>query len=175
MKKLLVTLGQDLSAYATIEVPADTDLSDDNLAAIARKAVENTVFEADWSTVNALRVVVVNDDEGKFVHSEVPVELCCYEGGAALEAFLRGHVGFDALINAAVQARLIEPSTQAAFSGHLTTPAGESMQVNFYARAAATQTELDLAFFHALCQQADIACVTAGEVSADTHSVAGSE
>ena len=36
MKKLLVTLGQDLSAYATIEVPADTDLSDDNLAAIAR-------------------------------------------------------------------------------------------------------------------------------------------
>lgn len=175
MKKLLVTLGQDLSAYATIEVPADTDLSDDNLAAIARKAVENTVFEADWSTMNALRVVVVNDGEGKFVRSEVPVELCCYEGGAALEAFLRGHVGFDALVNSAVQARLIEPSMQAAFTGHLTMPGGERIQVDFCARAGATQAELDLAFFHALCQQADVAYPAAREVSVDDNSDAGSE
>lgn len=41
MKKLIITLGQDLSAYATIEVPAETDLSDESLAAIARKAVED--------------------------------------------------------------------------------------------------------------------------------------
>lgn len=175
MKKLLVTLGQDLSAYATIEVPMDTDLSDDNLAAIARKAVENTVFEADWSTVNALRVVVVNDGVGKFVRSEVPVELCCYEGGAALEAFLRGHVGFDALVNSAAQARLIESLVRVAFIGHLTTLGGERIRVEFYARAGATQTELDLAFFHALCQQADVACLAAGGVSADASGVAGSE
>ena len=76
MKKLIITLGQDLSAYATIQVPAETDLSDENLAAIARKAVEDegTVFDEDWSTVNALRIVLVQDEKGQTIRSDIPVE-----------------------------------------------------------------------------------------------------
>ncbi|MFZ5509977.1 MAG: hypothetical protein ACOZCP_07975 [Pseudomonadota bacterium] len=126
MKKLIITLGQDLSAYATIEVSAETDLSDETLAAIARKAVEDdgTVFDEDWSTVNALRVVLVQDDRGNIIRSDVPVESSCYEGGVALQSYLKGAIGFDALVNSALQAKLIEPSEQVAMAGRRTTAEG---------------------------------------------------
>jgi hypothetical protein len=110
MKKLIITLGQDLSAYATIEVPAETDLSDENLAAIARKAVEDegAVFDEDWSTVNALRIVLVQDEKGQTIRSDVPVESSCHEGGAALQLYLRGAIGIEALVNSAIDAKLID-------------------------------------------------------------------
>ncbi len=110
MKKLIITLGQDLSAYATLEVPAETDLSDENLAAIARKAVEDegTVFDEDWSTVNALRIVLVQDEKGQTIRSDVPVESSCHEGGAALQLYLRGAIGIEALVNSAIEAKLID-------------------------------------------------------------------
>lgn len=117
MKKLIITLGQDLSAYATVEVPADTDLSEEHLVAIARNAVDEAVFDADWSTVNALRVVLVQDDKGNIIRSDVPVESSCYEGGVALQSFLKGAIGFDALVSSALQAKLIEPSEQVAING----------------------------------------------------------
>jgi len=127
MKKLIITLGQDLSAYATVEVPADTDLSDENLVAIARDAVDEAVFDEDWSTVNALRVVLVQDDKGNIIHSDVPVESSCYEGGVALQSYLKGAIGLDALVGSALQAKLIEPSEQVAFTGRGTTSGGHEI------------------------------------------------
>jgi len=75
MKKLFATLGQDLSAYATIELPADTDLSEDTLSRIAQEAVEkgDIVFDAEWSSLCALRIVCVTDDEGICVMEDLPV------------------------------------------------------------------------------------------------------
>lgn len=116
MKKLIITLGQDLSAYATIEVSAETDLSDESLAAIARKAVEDegTVFDEDWSTVNALRIVFVQDEKGQTIRSDIPVESSCYEGGAALQLYLKGAIGVEALVNSAIKAKLIDPARNGA-------------------------------------------------------------
>lgn len=125
MKKLVITLGQDLSAYATVEVPADTDLSDENLAAIARKAVEDeeTVFDADWSTANALRVVLVQDETGQIIRSDLPVEASCYDGGAALQLHMKGAIGVEALVNSAIEARLIDPARDGAGVAAIAVPA----------------------------------------------------
>lgn len=64
---VLITLGQNLSAYAVIEVPADTDLSDANLIEIAKKKAyddTDTVIDEDWSTTNGLRVVCLTKPDG---------------------------------------------------------------------------------------------------------------
>lgn len=125
MKKLIITLAQDLSAYATIEVPAETDLSDENLAAIARKAVEDeeTVFDEDWSTVNALRIVLVQDEKGRTIRSDIPVEASCYDGGAALQLHMKGAIGVEALVNSAIEAKLIDPARDGAGVAAIAVPA----------------------------------------------------
>lgn len=99
MKKLYVTIGQDLSAYATIEVSADTDLSEEKLAAIANKAVEDAVFDPDWSTVCALRVVSVTDQDGGYHIEDIAVEPSPYAAGQVLGSFLKGYAeDFDKVV-----------------------------------------------------------------------------
>lgn len=170
MGTLSIAIGQDLSAYATIEVPADTDLSDENLARIAQQAIDDVVFDADWSTAEALRIVTVLDSDRKIVRSDVQIEKSHYGGGVALDTFLRGKSSdLGALINGAIEARMIEPSPMLAYRGCLTTPGGEQLEVEFCAREGATQTEQDIAMFHVLCQKVSVEINVAPDACVDGH------
>lgn len=157
MKKLCITIGQDLSAYRTLEVPADTDLSDENLIRIASREAGDAVFDEDWSTTNALRIVSVRDEQKHVLREDLLIEPSYYNGGVDLQAFLKGHVeGLDALINGAVEAKLIAPLEWVIHQGSLTTPGGETIPFEFPARKGTTAAELDLAMMQALAQVCSI-------------------
>lgn len=165
MKKrtLQVTLGQDLSAYATLEIPADSDLSDANLIRIAQTAVEQDdfVFDEDWETTCALRIVSVQDRQGHYLKEDIPVEDSPYDAGQVLQSFLKGHVSFANLIEAAAQARLIDPLEIIHCTGILKIPGAAPISADFSCRQGATQAEKDLAFMEALLNQVEVQYVNA--------------
>lgn len=161
-KQLTIIIGQDLSAYAEINIPEDTDLSDGNLIKIATTALENETFDADWSSVNALRVVSVHDEAGKIIKADIPVEASFYDAGVGLQAFLRGNGNtINTLAEAAVISKLIAPIEAVAYTGHLNYPGGQ-FAVEFSARKGATQAELDIAFMQGLAQQCTIGYLAVG-------------
>lgn len=158
-QKLLITLGQDVSAYAVIAVPAGTDTSDANLSTIAKKAVEaDTMFTPDWGTVCALRVVDVRTESGAYLREDVPVEPCCFDGGQVLRSFFSGQLpgaGIATLVNAAAKAKLIPEPDLVTGTGFITFPGCERIEVNFDVRKGATKVERDLAFLTALGKLAE--------------------
>lgn len=150
-KQLKIVIGQDLSAYAELDVPADTDLSDENLINIANAAVENEVFDADWSSTNGLRVVSVHDESGRIIKADIPVETSYYDAGVALKAFLTGYSSLDTLVQSALIAKQIESTEMIAYTGSLHYPGGQ-YDVEFFVRKGATQAERDLAFMGELAK-----------------------
>ncbi len=158
-QKLLITLGQDVSAYAEVAVPAGTDTSDTNLNVIARKAVEqDVVFNPDWGTVCALRVVDVRTESGKYLREDVPVDACCFDGGQVLRSFFAGQLpdaGIEGLAKAAAKAKLIQEPEFVTGTGFITFPGCERIEVNFEVRKGATKAERDVAFLAALGKRAD--------------------
>jgi hypothetical protein len=168
MKKLFVTLGQDLSAYATIKLSADTDLSEENLSRIAQEAVDNgdVVFDADWETVCALRVVSVDDGKETHFVEDLCVECSPYDAGQVLQSFLNGHVqGLGTVVEAAAKAKLIAPQQMMAYTGYLMLPGAEHIQIDFECRKGATKEEADLAFIQMLAQIATVDYVAIGDAS----------
>lgn len=155
MKSISITLGVDLSAYATIEVPADTDLSEANLIEIAKKASDDEVFYPEWDTSTALRIVTVQDGENKKLFSDIPVDASVYDAGYALQSFLSGNTTLSALVASAVQAKIIPAVENVTYTGTLDIE-GEQLSAEFEARKGATHAELDHAFMCRLAQVASI-------------------
>ncbi|MBU0501439.1 MAG: hypothetical protein KJ558_10110 [Gammaproteobacteria bacterium] len=84
MTRLTITVGVDLTAYATIGVPADTDLSAPSLLALLRQeGLEDMEFVPDWATANGLRVVCATGPNG---WAAFPPD----EAGVSLKAFMEG-------------------------------------------------------------------------------------
>lgn len=158
MNEINMTLGLDVSAYCTIDVPEDTELTKENLIAIARKAVEDreyngkeAMFEPDWTTECALRIVeVVVNDEERF--RDIPVDASPFDAGQVLASFLKGHVPLLSVINSAAEFRLIDRPVMEAHRGTFKCPGAEAIEVDFECRKGAAQEEMDLAFFQALAQ-----------------------
>lgn len=156
MKNLHITFGKDLSAYAETTIDASSiDITNiDALVALA----DNCVFEPEWDTQCALRVVSIRDDENNYLIEDMAIEPCMYDAGQNLQLFLRGAKGHDlkALVKGAVKAVLIEESEDEVFTGSIRFPGYESRQVDFTVRKGATQEEKDVAFLAALAQIAEI-------------------
>ncbi|MBU9211664.1 hypothetical protein [Burkholderia multivorans] len=170
MKKIHMTLGVDLSAYTTIELAEDTELTQEDLVAIARKAMEDgehngkdVIFEPDWGTESALRIVSVTADDEE-VLADIPVDASPFDAGQVLVSFLRGHVPLQAVINSAAEFRLIDQPVMEAHRGTLTLPGAEAIEVEFECRKGATREEKDLAFLEALDQIGTVDYVAVGEV-----------
>lgn len=154
MPKLTITVGQDLSAYATFDIPADTDLSDANLIQLVQTAQENEelVFDEDWATTSALRIVSVKDHQGHALKEDLPVEALPHDAGQVLQLFLKGHVTFAQVVEAAARYKLIDPQQMACHTGTLTLPGAAPISAAFSCRLGATQDERDLAFMRALAE-----------------------
>lgn len=154
---LKVTLGQDLSCYAEIEIPADSDLSPENLARIANDAVDDdgVVFDEDWSTCCALRVVDVRNSNNESLVQDVVVEPSPFDVGQQLSLFLGGKIEWSQLLQSASAFGLIQEVETQFMTGYLTLPS-EDIALKFQVRKGATQHEMDVAFFHALCQIGEV-------------------
>lgn len=170
MKQISMTLGLDVSAYCTIELPKDVGLTKKNLIAIAREAAgsrryngKDVMFEPDWGTENALRIVSVAADDEE-VLSDTPVDASPFDAGQVLANFLKGHVPLQGVINSAAEFRLIDQSVMESYRGSISLPGVGGVEVEFQCRKGATREEKDLAFLEALAQYGEIDYVADVEV-----------
>lgn len=155
-----LTIGQDLSCYATIQIPEDTPLTRETLTEIVNHVLNNqewkgedVYMEEDWSSVCAARVVSVRDKNGNHLVEDMAIDPSPYDAGQVLQSWLRGYgPTLGGVIKSAVQARLIEEPVMESYRGVYKTPCGESIEVKFECRKGATREEKDLAFLESLAQ-----------------------
>lgn len=157
--KIFVTFGLDVSAYAEMPLEVTTPPSPEELEKLSEN-VGDLLFTPDWETENALRVVSVKDDQGRYLSNAHRLEPSMYDGGAALQEFLWGRnaetSSMDRLVAKAAAAGLIDPPETVEMKGRIRFPGAETLEVEFMVRRGATQTERDLAFFQGLAQLATI-------------------
>ncbi|MDR9060624.1 hypothetical protein [Burkholderia multivorans] len=166
-----VTIGQDLSCYATIQIPEDTPLTRETLMEIVNHVLDNqewkgeeVYMEEDWSSVCAARVVSVRDKKGNHLVENMAIDPSPYDAGQTLMSWLRGYgPTLETMLNSAAQARLIDEAVTEAFTGYLKLPGADRVQVDFMCRKGATQEENDLAFLQALAQIGTVDYVAVGE------------
>lgn len=167
--KLNVVLGQDLSAYAEIEIETPDDSSEEEIVRRVRAFTESadfeeTVFDEDWSSTCALRIVSVKNGND-YILEDVALEPSPYDGGQGFMGWLRGNTTFKSAINGAVEAAWIERETSVdVYRGTFTLPGAEVIEVEFECRKSATREEKDLAFLEALAQIGTVDYVAIGEV-----------
>lgn len=166
--KLNVVLGQDLSAYAEIEIEAPEGSSKEEIIRRIRAFTESAdfeeaVFDEDWSSTCALRIVSVKNGSD-YILEDVALEPSPYDGGQGFMGWLRGNTTFKSAINGAVEAAWIEREASVVYRGTFTLPGGETTEVEFQCRKGATREEKDLAFLEALAQYGEIDYVADVEV-----------
>jgi hypothetical protein len=162
-----LTIGQDLSCYATIEIPEDTPLTRETLGEIVHRVVEEAEwqgkeveFETDWSTTCAARVVCVQDENQNYLVEDMAIDPSPFDAGQGLMNWLRGYgTTFEGVINTAAEAKLIDEPVMELHRGTLKLPGAESIEVEFEVRKGATREEKDLAFLKAVAQPRAIATV----------------
>lgn len=165
--KLNVTLGQDLSAYAEIEVEALEGASEIAIVAAIRRQIDGDfpVFDEDWESTSSLRIVSAKDESGNYLLQDHPLEPIPFDAGQALESWLKGwSKDLSGVVQAAAQAKLIDPLVMEAHRGTFMIPGAESVDVEFECRKGATREEKDLAFLEALAQVGTVDYVAIGEV-----------
>jgi hypothetical protein len=169
---LKLTIGQDLSCYATVLIPEDTPLTREALTKIVDHVVQNLEwrgeqvrFEEDWSTTCAARVVGVYDESRKNLVEYMAIDPSPFDAGQILMGWLRGNrATFDEVIKSAAKARIIDEPVMELHRGTLTFPGVEPLELEFEVRKGATREEKDLAFFEALAQIGMVDYVAIGEV-----------
>lgn len=160
--KLSVTLGQDLSAYAEVEIDVKDDASREEIIEKIRAFTESTdfedvVFDEDWSTTCALRIVSAVKEDGSYILEDVALEPSPFDGGQGFMSWLRGHAPLKSAIRAAVSAAWTEEGgTVEVYRGTFKLPGADVVEVEFECRKGATREEKDLAFFEALAQVATV-------------------
>lgn len=168
-----VRIGQDMSCYANIEIPEDTPLTRDALKEIVERVIddgewngEEVVFEEDWSTTCAARVVSVRDEKGNYLAEDVAIDPSPFDAGQQLQNWLKGHGSLQSVISAAAKFNLIDEPVMEQYAGHIKLPGCGYIQVDFECRKGATREEKDLAFFEALAQ---IGTVDYGKTSEEVN------
>jgi hypothetical protein len=169
---LKLTIGQDLSCYATIDIPEDTPLTREALGEIVHHIVEEAEwqgkevrFNVDWSTTCAARVVCVQDENQNYLVEDMAIDPSPFDAGQGLMIWLRWHsMTLEGVVNYAVAFRLIDEPVMELHRGTLKIPGAEPVEVEFEVRKGATREEKDLAFFKAIAQIAKVDYDAAQEV-----------
>ncbi|MCD5327896.1 hypothetical protein ACFFU8_09320 [Chromobacterium piscinae] len=105
MKTVDILFGVDLSAYVSTEVqiPADVDLKT-WLLEYGPSIVEDLVFDENWGTQDALRVVEVKHS-GNTVLSDLPLAPSPYDRGLLAETFIKKH--WDELVTLSIPQNIL--------------------------------------------------------------------
>jgi hypothetical protein len=89
-----ITVGKDVSAYATLAVPQGTVLDEDTLKELAKHADFSEVFDVDWSTSSSLRIVDVSNSDNQEDNTicDVAIEPAPHDIGVFAIKFLKGEI-----------------------------------------------------------------------------------
>lgn len=167
--QLYAILGQDISAYAGVEIDVPDGASKEEIIDRIRAFTESAdfdevVFDEDWGTACALRIVSVQNG-GNYILEDVLLDQSPYDAGQVLQSWLNGSgPTLAAVINTAAEAKLINPVVIEVHRGSLKLPGAETIEVEFECRKGATREEKDLAFLEALAQIGTVDYVAIGEV-----------
>ncbi len=150
-------IGEDVSCYATIKIDESTSLTRESLSAIV-DVLQNVTFLPDWDTACAARITSIRNEQGVNLVEDMAIDPSPFDAGQALMSWLRsaGKVPFDAVINSAARARIIEAPKMVTHVGKLKLTGNKTIEAEFECRENATQEELDLAFFQALCNSGTV-------------------
>lgn len=169
--QLRVTLGQDLSAYADVDMEVPDGTTEKELAAMLHDRFVNEdyytlpVFDEDWGTMSSLRIVSAMDQDGKYLSQGYPLEPCPFDVGQSFQNWLKGvSKGLQSVIKDAASKGMIPELKMEAHKGTFTLPGMEPIEVEFEARAGATKEEKDLAFFEALAQVGRVDYLAIGQI-----------
>lgn len=160
--KINVMLGQDMSAYADVELDVPDGASKEEIIERVQEFADSedfneVVFDEDWSTTCALRIVSIKIGNDLLLE-EVSLEPSPFDAGQVLQSWLRGYgPSLKTVINAAVEAALIDHPEMEVYRGTLKV-GNEIVNVQFEARKGATREEKDLAFFEALMKSGKFNC-----------------
>jgi hypothetical protein len=156
----------DMSCYVDIRIQEDTPLTQEALAEVFNQALENAEFMPDWDSTCAGRIASVQDEKGNFLVEDMAIEPSPFDAGRALQSWLRGHgPNFQAVINSAAKARLINEPVMEVHRGTFKLPGAKVIDVDFEVRKGATREEKDLAFLEALAQIGTVDYVAIGDAS----------
>jgi hypothetical protein len=157
-----MTIGKYLPCYATIQIPEDTPLTRESLEEIVEHVMiheewgeEEVIFEIEtrWSSAREVRVASVRDDKGNYLVEDMAIDVSpCYAGQTLMGWLRRYGPTFEAVINSAAEARLIDEPVMETHHGTLKLPGAKAIDAEFSVRKGATREEMDLAFFEALAQ-----------------------
>ncbi len=159
-------IGEDVSCYATIKIDESTSLTRESLSAIVdvlQKGEwnEDVTFLPDWDTACAARITSIRNEQGVNLVEDMAIDPSPFDAGQALMSWLRSagkvtKVPFPAVINSAARARIIEAPKMVTHVGKLKLTGNKTIEAEFECRENATQEELDLAFFQALCNSGTV-------------------
>lgn len=170
--QLRITLGQDLAAYADLDMEVPDGTTEKELAAMLHDRFVNEdddtlpVFDEDWGTTSSLRIVSATDQDGKYLSQGYPLEPCPYDAGQSLQNWLKGVSKglLQGVIKDAASKGLIPELKMETHRGTFTLPGMESIEVEFEARVGAVREEKDLAFFNALAQVGRVDYLAIGQI-----------
>jgi hypothetical protein len=156
-----------MSCYATIKVPEDTPLTRESLGKIVEHVLshaewqgEKVIFNEDWSTTCAARIVNVLDEKGNYLI----IDPSPYDVGLDLQNWLCGYgPTLQAVINSAAKANLIDEPVMEVYHGIFELPGAKVVDIDFEVRKGATREEKDLAFLEALAQIGTVDYVAIGD------------
>ena len=133
-----INFGVDVCAYATVDVPSDTDLSPENLLQIAQ---DTAVFTPEWDVATCLRVLNVTKDGNDVSElADYPLQPSYHEAGQFLEVFLSGAIPLGSLLASAEKALLVAPSEIEEWNERFTFGA-ETLKISYSLRRGATIVE----------------------------------
>lgn len=163
--KLKVTFGQDLSAYATEEIEVPDGASKEEIVdTLKGYDPSKLVFDEDWSTVCAMRIVSAVKEDGGHVLEDVPIEPSPFDCGQHFMSWLKGYMSLEKAVSSSLEFAGIEDHGEERHRGTFKLPGAGTIDVEFMCRKGATREEKDLAFFEALAQVGTVNYLTVGEV-----------
>lgn len=163
LKKMILAV--NLSAYADLVLPPDTEMTPENLKQLAmqRNLDGEVTFKPEWETTNSFRIVSCSEDDD-LVLEDVPIEPSYHDVGTNFNSWMNGHQSLaDAIHSSAAMLPAINAGIAEVFTGYVKLPGAGRIQVDFECRKGASSEEMDLAFLNALEEVVELGYVPLGE------------
>lgn len=158
-------LAVSLSAYATVALPADTEMTPENLKAVAKQmdSEGDVVFAPDWGTMNSFRIVSCREGEDVVVE-DLPIVPSYHDVGTNFTSWMSGHQSLaDALLSSTEMLPTSSAGIVEVFTGFVKVAGAGRVQVDFECRKGATSEEQDLAFLDAMGKIVEVGYVALGD------------
>lgn len=158
-------LAVSLSAYATVALPAGTEMTPENLKSVAKQMDSDgdVTFAPDWGTMNSFRIVSCKKGD-ELVVEDLPIAPSYHDVGTNFTSWMLGHQSLaDAILSSTEMLPTSNVGIVEVFTGFVKVAGAGRLQVDFECRKGATSEEQNLAFLDALEKVVEVGYVALGE------------